>query len=154
MESCISGSARRPAGGAGRRRARPARRRPSTDRQNSLCTYKGGLAHTCPNYTSQFSVPQIIGDTNYWRYDGGDVVDVDVADHAQAHALYMLYFQATTTIIVHVGLNSERDTEDVRSRKVYTTPLARAKGKTFFQCCLLLHARSKLHAEQDYALYT
>ena len=37
----------------------------------------------------------------------------------------MLYFQATTTIIVHVGLNSERDTKDVRSRKVYIHDTAR-----------------------------
>ena len=42
------------------------------------------------------------------------------------NALYMLYFQAETTIIV--SLNSESDMEDVRSRKVYTTLLARAKG--------------------------
>ena len=48
-----------------------------------------------------------------------------------------------------VSSKSESDTEDVRSRKVYTTPLARAKGKTFFQCYLLLCARSTLHAEQD-----
>ena len=57
------------------------------------------------------------------------MVDVDVADLAQACTLYMLYFQAETTVrSMIVGSNSESDTEDVRSRKVYTTPLARAKG--------------------------
>ena len=44
-----------------------------------------------------------------------DVVDVDVAD--RAHSIYTC-FQAETTIIV--SSNSESDTEDVRSRKVYT----------------------------------
>ena len=77
------------------------------------------------------------------------MVDVDVADRAQTRALYMLYFQTETTIIV--SSNSESDTEDVRLRKVYTTPLARAKGKTFFWCYLLLRARSTPHAEQDSA---
>ena len=71
----------------------------------------------------------------------------DVADRAQARALYMLYFQTKTIIIV--STNSESDTEDERLRKVYTTSLARAKGKTFFRCCLLLHAQSALHTEQD-----
>ena len=94
---------------------------------------------------------RINGDTNYWRHDGRNV---DVVDRAQAGVLYTLYFQAETTIIVHVSSNSESDTEDVRSRKVYTTPLARAKGKTFFRCCMLLRARSKLQAEQDSARYT
>ena len=64
------------------------------------------------------------------------------------------YFQAEATIIMHVSLNSESDTEDVRSRKVYTMSLARAKCKTFFLCCLLLRARSKLHAEQNSTRYT
>ena len=50
--------------------------------------------------------------------------------------------------------NSESDTDDVRSRKVYTTPLARARGKAFFRCYLLLRTRSTLHAEQDNARYT
>ena len=65
------------------------------------------------------------------------MVDVDVADRAQARTFYMLYFQAETIIIV--SSNSESGTEDVRSRKVYMIPLARAKGKTFchsFWCCL------------------
>ena len=78
-----------------------------------------------------------------------DVVDVDVTDHAQARTFYMLYFKAETTIIM--GSNSESDTEDVRSRKVYTMPLARAEGKTLFRCCLLLRTRSTLHAELDSA---
>ena len=75
------------------------------------------------------------------------MVDADVADRAQARVLYMLYFQAKTMIIV--STNSESDTEDERLRKVYTMSLARSKGKTFFRCCLLLRARSALHAEQD-----
>ena len=61
-------------------------------------------------------------------------------------ALYMLYFQAETTIIM--SSNSESHAEDVRSRKVYMTPLARTKGKTFFLYCLLLCARSTLHARR------
>ena len=70
-------------------------------------------------------------ETRIIRVTTVDAVDVDVADHAQAdhaqaRALYMLYFQAETTIIM--SLNSESDMEDVRSRKVYTTLLARAKG--------------------------
>ena len=46
------------------------------------------------------------------------MVDVDVTNRMQVRALYMLYFQVETTTIV--SLNSESDTEDVRSRKVYT----------------------------------
>ena len=42
VESCISGSARRPAGGAGRRRAWPARCRPSIDRQTKLALHTQG----------------------------------------------------------------------------------------------------------------
>ena len=38
--------------------------------------------------------------------------------------------------MIIVSSNSESDTEDVRLRKVYTTPIARAKGKTFFRCYL------------------
>ena len=56
--------------------------------------------------------------------------------------------------MIIVSSNSESDTEDVKSRKVYMTQLARAKGKTFYWCCLLLRARSTLHAEQDSARYT
>ena len=56
--------------------------------------------------------------------------------------------------MIIVSSNSESDTDDVRLRKVYTTPLARAKGKTFFRHYLLLHVRSTLHAEQDNARYT
>ena len=63
----------------------------------------------------------------------------------------ILYFQVETAIIV--SSNSECDTEDVRSRKIYMTPLARAKGKTFFRCSLLLRARSTLNTEQDSARY-
>ena len=37
----------------------------------------------------------------------------------------MLYFQATITIIMHIGSNSKHDTEDVRSRKVYIHDTAR-----------------------------
>ena len=70
---------------------------------------------------------RIIGDNTV------DVVDVDVADHVQARTLYMLYFQAETTIIE--GSNSESDTEDVRSRKVYTTLLARARHYFGVACC-------------------
>ena len=92
------------------------------------------------------SIPRIIGDMNYWSHESS-AVDVDVAD--RTHSAYMLYFQAETTIIV--SSNSESDTKEVRSRKVYTMPLARAKGKTFFRCYLLLRARSTLHAEQDSA---
>ena len=57
-------------------------------------------------------MPGIIGDTNYWSHDGRctlDGVGVDVADRVQARTLYMLYFQAETTIIV--SSNSESDTE-------------------------------------------
>ena len=45
---------------------------------------------------------RIIGDTAV------NMVDVDVADRAQTRALYMLYFQTETTIIV--SSNSESDT--------------------------------------------
>ena len=55
------------------------------------------------------------------------------------------------TIIV--GSNSESDTEDMRSRKIYTMLIATAKGKTFFQCCLLVRAQSTLHVEQDSTRY-
>ena len=56
--------------------------------------------------------------------------------------------------MIIVSSNSESDTDDVRLRKVYTTPLARAKGKAFFRRYLLLRTRSTLHAEQDNARYT
>ena len=42
VESCLSGSARWPAGGPGRRRAWPARRRPSIDRQTKLALHTQG----------------------------------------------------------------------------------------------------------------
>ena len=79
------------------------------------------------------------------------MVDVDVADRAQARTFYMLYFQAETIIIV--SSNSESGTEDVRSMKVYMTPLARAKGKTFFLVLpsLLLCAQSTLPSDKDSA---
>ena len=57
-------------------------------------------------------------------------VDVDVAKHA--HSTCYIYFRAETTIIV----SSNSESKDVRSRKVYTTLLARAKGKAFIRCCL------------------
>ena len=46
--SCTSGSA--PAGGT--RNLHDVYRRPSTDRQNSHCKHKGGLAHARPNYVT------------------------------------------------------------------------------------------------------
>ena len=98
------------------------------------------------------SIPRIIGDTNYWSHDGS-TVDVDIADHVQACALYMLYFQAETVIIV--SANSQSDTVDVRSRKVYTTPLARVKGKTFFCCyahgphCMQSRTVHDIHAHEN-----
>ena len=46
VESCISGSARRPAGGAGRWHARPVRCQPSTDRQTKLALLTQGWAHS------------------------------------------------------------------------------------------------------------
>ena len=55
VESCLSGSARWPAGGPGRRRAWPARHRPSIDRQTKLALHTQGwgsltLAPNMHNY--------------------------------------------------------------------------------------------------------
>ena len=51
--------------------------------------------------------------------------------------------------MIIVSSNSESNTEDVRLRKVYTTLLARAEGKAFFRCYLLLRTRSTLHADKS-----
>ena len=61
---------------------------------------------------------------------------MNVADRARkrAHSKCYISVEAETAIIA--SSNSESDTEDVRSRKVYMTPLARAKGKTFFNSVL------------------
>ena len=54
----------------------------------------------------ELSTSQNFNTANYWRHDGRDVVDVDVADRTQACTLYILYFQAETTILMHVSSNS------------------------------------------------
>ena len=65
-----------------------------------------------------------------------------VADRAHSTCT-CYYFQAETTIIV--SLNSE----GCEIEEGIHDAARRAKSKTFFQCCLLLRARSTLQAEQD-----
>ena len=69
-----------------------------------------------------------------------DMVDVDVADRAQARALYMLYFQAETMIIV--SSNSESDTEDVRLRKVHDVT-SKSKGRDMLSLFSVLPAGTR-----------